>query len=81
MFREKSTAVRILWHKFGGEGKYTPPSTAPSPRNRVKVTQLHKRFILAYFRTTILLKKNSFEKFIEELDFVELSTQAKHLRA
>ena len=31
MFREKSTAVRILWHKFGGEGKYTPPSTAPLP--------------------------------------------------
>ena len=28
-----------------------------------------------------LLKKNYFEKFIEELGFVELSTQAKYLRA
>ena len=27
-----------------------------------------------------LLKKKYFEKFIEELDFVELSTQTKHLR-
>ena len=26
-----------------------------------------------------LLKKNYFEKFFEKLDFVELSTQAKHL--
>ena len=25
-------------------------------------------------------KKNCFEKFIEDLDFVELSTQAKHVR-
>ena len=29
---------------------------------------------------TTILKKNYFEKFIEELDFVELSTQAKYLR-
>ena len=42
---------------------------------------LHKRFILAYIRITKLLKKNYCEKFIEELGFVELSTQAKHLRA
>ena len=25
-------------------------------------------------------EKNYFEKFVEELDFAELSTQAKHLR-
>ena len=41
------------------------------------------RFILAYIRITKLLKKktkkNYFQKFIEELDFVELSTQDKHL--
>ena len=43
--------------------------------------KLHKRLILAYIRKTKLLKKNYFEKFIEELGFVELSTQAKHLRA
>ena len=30
---------------------------------------------------TKLLKKNYFEKLIEELGFVELSTQAKFLRA
>ena len=29
---------------------------------------------------TTVLKKNYFEKFIEELDFAELSTQANHLR-
>ena len=43
--------------------------------------KLHKRFILVYMRIRKLLKKNYFEKFIEELGFVELSTQAKHLRA
>ena len=38
---------------------------------------LHKRFILAYIQITKLLKKNYLEKFIEELGFVELSTQAE----
>ena len=37
-------------------------------------------FILAYVRVTKLLKKHHFEKFIEEFDFVELSTQPKYLR-
>ena len=42
---------------------------------------LHKTFILAYIRITEqLIKKNYFEKFIEELDFVEFTTLAKHLR-
>ena len=41
---------------------------------------LHKKFILAYIRIMKLLKKNYFVKFIEELDFIELSTQAKLLR-
>ena len=42
---------------------------------------LHKTFILAYIRITEqLIKKNYFEKFIEELDFVEFTIQAKHLR-
>ena len=47
----------------------------------LKEHTLHKRFILAYIRITKLIKrkKNDFEKFIEEFDFVELSTQAKHL--
>ena len=39
-------------------------------------TYLHKKFILAilaYIRIMTLLKKNYFEKFIEELSFVELS--------
>ena len=37
--------------------------------------------ILAFIRITKLLKKTvSIEKFIEELGFVELSTQTKHLR-
>ena len=31
-------------------------------------------------RIVKLLKKNYFKKFVEEPDFVELSTQAKHLR-
>ena len=44
-------------------------------------SHLHKRSISTYIRITKLLKKNYFEKFIEELGFVELSTQAKHLRA
>ena len=30
--------------------------------------------------TIVLNKKNYFEKFIEEFDFAELSTQAKHWR-
>ena len=40
----------------------------------------YKRFILAYIWITKLFKKIYFEKFIEEFDSVELSTQAKHLR-
>ena len=32
------------------------------------------------YETTVLKKKNHFEKFIKELDFKELSTQAKHPR-
>ena len=43
-----------------------------------KSTWLNLRF---YIRITKLLKKNYLEKFIEELGFVKLSTQAKHLRA
>ena len=31
--------------------------------------------------TKLLKKKNYFNKFIEELGFVELSTKANHLRA
>ena len=46
---------------------------------KVIYIKLHKRFILAYIRITKLLKKCYFEKFIEELGFVELSAQAKHL--
>ena len=42
--------------------------------------RVHKKFIFAYIRIMKLLKKKYFEKFIEELDFVELSTQTKHLR-
>ena len=43
-----------------------------------KSTWLNLRF---YIRITKLLKKNYLEKFIEELGFVKLSTQAKNLRA
>ena len=54
-------------------------------------TYLHKIFILVYiqiknFCAQKKTKQNKnkqtsyFEKFIEELDFVEISTQAKHLR-
>ena len=43
-----------------------------------KSTWLNLRF---YIRITKLLKRNYLEKFIEELGFVNLSTQAKHLRA
>ena len=39
---------------------------------------LHKRLILVYIR--IKNKKQYFEEFTEELDFVELSTQVKPLR-
>ena len=38
---------------------------------------LHKMFILGSDNETT--QKNYFEKFIEELDFLKLSTQAKHL--
>ena len=68
------------------------PDPSPSPgiglkrhtfniKHYLHKSYLHKRFILAYIRITKLLKKkNYFEKFIEELSFVELSAQAKHLR-
>ena len=41
---------------------------------------LHKKFILTYIWITKLMKKNYFEKFLWEIDFVELHTQTKHLR-
>ena len=74
-----------------GEGKYT--SCSPSfpgiglKRHTFNIKHyLHKRylrkkFILAYIRMTKLLKKNYFNKLIEERGFVELSTKANHLRA
>ena len=37
-------------------------------------------YMKACIQSTKLLKKNYFEKFIEKLDFVELSTQDKHLK-
>ena len=43
-------------------------------KHYVHKTYLRKRFILVYIRIT-KNKKKYFEKFIEELDFVELSTQ------
>ena len=51
-------------------------------------TYLHISFFLCSFefsyirikKPQYLKKKNHFEKFIEELDFVKLSTQAKRLR-
>ena len=79
--------TKIWW----GEGKYT--SCTPSfpgiglKRHTFNIKHyLHKRylrkkFILAYIRMTKLLKKNYFNKLIEERGFVELSTKANHLRA
>ena len=66
-FWEKSTAVQILWQKFGGGGKYTihPPS-APgiglkrhtfNIKHYLHKSYLHKKFILAYIQITKLLKK------------------------
>ena len=43
------------------------------------MTYLRKRFILVHIRFRMTKTKKYF-KFIEELDFVELSTQVKHLR-
>ena len=48
-------------------------------KHYVHKTCLHKRFILVQIKIT-KNKKKYFEKFIKELDFVELSTQIKHLR-
>ena len=78
-FWEKSI-VRIFWQNIGWGGKYTPPPLPP--RNRVKTTyfQYWTRLILTYIRIRKLLKQNYIEKFIEKVAFVELSTQAKHLR-
>ena len=49
-------------------------------KHYVHKTYLHKRFILFYIQITRNNNKKYFEKFIEELDFVELATQVKHLR-
>ena len=48
----------------------------------IKVFFFLGSFEFSYVRIKKLqyLKKNYFEKFIEELDFEKLSTQAKHLR-
>ena len=54
----------------------------------IKVIYIHKKLIwvyiqitkLYYIATLITQNKKYFEKFIEELDFAELSTQAKPLR-
>ena len=57
-------------------------SSSPPPfptRNRVKVTHFQHSLHKSYLHKTT--QKNYLEKFIEELGFVELSTQAKHLRA
>ena len=58
--------IYLKWHTF-------------SYKRYVHKTYLHERFILVHIRITKNEKKY-FEKFIEELDFVELSTQVKHLR-
>ena len=87
-FWEKSIALRILWQKFRGGGIYTSCPAIPgiglkrhtfNIKHYLRKSYLHKKFILAYIRITKLLKKNYFKKFIEDLHFVELSTQAKHL--
>ena len=51
-------------------------------KHYIHKTYLRKMFILVYIPITKLQcsKKNYFDKFIEELDFAELSIQAKHLR-
>ena len=43
-------------------------------------SHLHERLILAYIGIMKLVKKNYFRKFVEELDFVQLSILAKHMR-
>ena len=69
-----------------GEVNIPPPPGIGLKRHTLSIkhylhkSYLHKRFILAYIRITKLLKKNNFEKFIEEFDFVELSTQTKLLK-
>ena len=81
MFWEKSIAVRILWQKFAGGG-YPHPSTPLSLRGLA--SKWHTFNIEHYLHKSYLHKtteKNYLEKFIEELGFAELSTQAKHLRA
>ena len=53
----------------------------------IKVIYIHKKLIRVYYQITklyyiatlITQNKKYFEKFIEEVDFAELSTQAKHL--
>ena len=60
-----------------GRQIYLLPTPHPYPgiglkRHTFNIKQyLHKKFVLAYIRITKLLKKKYFEKFIEELDFVE----------
>ena len=50
-------------------------------KHYLRKSYLHKKFILVYSQITELLKKNYFQKFIEEFGFAELSTKAKHLKA
>ena len=46
----------------------------------LRESYLHTSFTLGTNNETTQQKKKKIEKFIEEPDFVELSTQAKHLR-
>ena len=81
----------LLWFGFYDKNLEGQLNIPPSPGIELKrhtfsikhylhKSYPHKRFILAYIRITKLLKKNNFEKFIEELAFVELSTQVKLLK-